>query len=1013
MFGIGGSESLKVGIGTPGILSLLLLSVVVIVSGVALAAGDAPSLTIDEPADGDWFIDPAVTLSGTYGTYAQNTVYTMDQLGTAASDGVVLSNGDLVYTIAPYFADEFSGNSLNTTRWKQYGVSDLVYVENGTLILGSSSITYFPLVASTAGSFPSDMEKPWEAEFRFRFDTGIRFYNVAGGGITGATSYTPTSSHMATYHEHFEVGYKVYTNGAVVRTMAIEEPGWNTYLLKYDPTTEQYTAYLDGQLISTFSRYDTVNAFWFGCPAYGTATIYPVTYVDYARLWTYGGSWESEVMDLGGVAGIDGATFDWSTNMAAKGKVTLQAQVSADNETWGDWIDIEGRAPLGDVEGRYLRFRADFEMPYVKDISKKVTLSAIELDYHYLVEAVEYDHNGAGWQPIDLNTTWSFDLVLEEDENHLEVRVTDTRGVNNSTSIDLLLDTINPTGTMEIAGGDVFTGTITVDLALMAEDRYGIASMQLSYRPDFGNFVEYPYCETLEFTLKEVEGNLELYARFVDTHGLISEPYMDGIVLDTTAPIGTIEIDGGEDYTSITDVTLEFTYWDTNGIATVELANDEAFTDPHVLLGTETGLEWDLGADGDGTFSVYLRITDVVGNSAVINDSIHVYLPKAEGTVAIENGATLTNMPTVVLAIDAPLQIRARLMQISEDPAFDDATWIVFDNAYIWMLSDGDGEKTIYVRFEDFRGIITLPVSVDISVDTTAPTVELSITGGAQYVTSPEVEIGVSYSDDNPAGDAWISNSNDREGADPLTYSTTVPWTLPDLEGERYVYIWVMDGAGNIGVGSDTVHLATQRPVVTVYVPDVTNAASMVVDIAVVDPYGSVQVRMGVDADPTGDWMAADGVFTVDLSSLAEGEHQVRVEAMNVPGLVSDVMTATFELDTTVPTLSIQAPADGKKITQDGLKVTLDLQIDDEFETVEYRIDDGEWIATGAKGPGEVKMPGYGDHTIEVRAEDAAGNLATGSTTFSIEEEAPGPSLVLAITALSMALVVVRRRRDN
>jgi len=1013
--GIDRKESSKIGPGTPGILALLLLSVLMIMSGVALAAEDAPSLTIDEPTDGDWFTDPAVSVSGTYGTRALNTVYTMDQLGTATSDRVVLKEGELVHTVAPYFVEEFSGNSLNTTRWKQYGESDLLYVENGTLILGAEKIDLFPMVTSTAGSFPTDMDLPWEAEFRFKFGTGIRFFNIAGGGITGGTAYAPGSSHMATYHEHFEVGYKVYANGAVVRTVATETPGWNTYLLKYDPNTEKCYAYFDGQLISTFTNFGSVNAFWFGCPAYGTATIYPVTYVDYARLWTYGGSWESEVMDLGGMAAIDGATFDWSTNMAAKGKVNLQVQVSSDNETWGSWIDIAGRAPLADVEGRYLRFRADFELPYVRDTAKRVTLSAIELDYHYLVEAMEYDHDGAGWQPMNITTPWSFDLILNEDLNHLEVRVTDSRGINNSTSIDLILDTTRPTGTMEIAGGDVFAETTLVDLAFSAEDTYGVATLQLSYRSDFGNFMEYPYCETMEFTLKEGDGTLVLYVRFVDVHGLVSMPAMDSIVLDMTAPIGTIEIDGGAEHTSVTDVTLEFTYWDINGVDTLEVANDEAFTDPHILLGTETDLEWDLGVDGDGVFSVYLRITDVVGHSAIVNDSIEVYVPKVEGTVAIENGATLINMPTVVLAIEAPEHLQADLMQISEDPAFEGVSWMEYSDGAIWMISDGDGDKTIYVRFEDFRGFVSLPVSVDISVDTTGPTVELSIAGGAEYVTSPEVDIAVSYTDGTPAGDAWISDSDDREGADRFIYGTTTSWTLPDLEGVRTVHVWVMDGAGNIGVGSDTVHLATLKPVVTVSVPDVTNAASMAVDIDVSDQYGDSQVRLAVDADPAGDWLPADGVFTVDLSSLAEGEHQVRVEAQNAPGLVSDVVTATFELDTTEPTMSIQAPADGKKLTQDGLKVSLDLQIDDGFVSIDYRIDDGEWITTSEKGPGEIKMPGYGDHTIEVRAEDAAGNVATGSTTFSIEgEEAPGPSLVLAVVALSMVLVLVRRgRRDR
>ena len=191
--------------------------------------------------------------------------------------------------------------------------------------------------------------------------------------------------------------------------------------------------------------------------------------------------------------------------------------------------------------------------------------------------------------------------------------------------------------------------------------------------------------------------------------------------------------------------------------------------------------------------------------------------------------------------------------------------------------------------------------------------------------------------------------------------------------------------------------------------PEKTNAAEeVVVDISVQDAYGGVEVRYGLDSGDLGAWLPADSEFAVDVSGLADGSYTVYVEARNAPGLMSEVEEAVFELDRTAPTITITTPKDGARITNDGLGFDWDASAFDDGGIVlqEYRIDDGEWTS---ELPDE--LPNYGKHTIYVRVVDEAGNEAIVSTTFTIKEESPGPSLVLALAALSIALVLVRRRR--
>ena len=251
-----------------GVLSIIIVSFALLAAGLALAEGE-PVLTLDSPEDGDWFTNPNVTVVGTLGNVSRTLVLNMTNLGTTVSEGIDQMSGSLVYRVSPYFADEFNGNQLNTSKWTEVYSSQWLDVSSGWLILGSGGIDDYPLIASAAGMFPQDMDVPWEAEFRFKYDTGGRFFNVVGGGLTKST-YAADSSHMAVHHEHFEPGFYLYANGDSVRTMSSEDTGWNSYLLKYNPETEKYRVYMDGSFVSEFTRADAPTRFWFGSPLTGT-----------------------------------------------------------------------------------------------------------------------------------------------------------------------------------------------------------------------------------------------------------------------------------------------------------------------------------------------------------------------------------------------------------------------------------------------------------------------------------------------------------------------------------------------------------------------------------------------------------------------------------------------------------------------------------------------------------------------------------------------------------------------
>ena len=682
---------------------------------------------------------------------------------------------------------------------------------------------------------------------------------------------------------------------------------------------------------------------------------------------------------------------------------------------------MRGGAPVSEANGRYLRFRADLSMSFVKNGNQNVTLSSLALEFHYPVASLEYEHDGSGWSPLPVTALWSFDLTLNEDWNLVRIRATDTGGAVNFSQLDLLLDTTPPTGTVEIDGGALFTGSHNVIVSVSATDTYGITSIHLFFYIGSTDIEVLPFQDTFPFVLEGIDGPIELFVKFEDSHGLFSEPVSDDIILDTTAPTGSIEIDGGAPYTGSNEVTLAVEYQDANGLTSIEVSNEAGFSDPQPLAASVEDLDWDLGTGTDGMAWVYLRLVDPVGNEVVVNDSIEVYFPKAEGSVTIHGGAELTNGPAVSLDIMAPSSLKAQIMQVSEDDAFEGAQWQEFSERIIWILSTGDGLKTVYVRFEDFRGIISLPVSDGIMSDPTPPEVVVSIDLDAEFTVRADVQLTIAYTDLSLATDLWVSNSDDWAEADRMEYRPSVPWQIPDIEGERIVHVWVMDLAGNIGSAIDVIQFASFPPTIVVSFPGgyITNADEVAVDIDVSDRYGPTEVRVAVDHDPSGDdqWMGSDGEFSVDVSGLEDGEHQVRVVARNAPGLMSQVVVATFMLDRIAPDIEILEPGVDERLHQDGLTVRLTVRVSDSHgrTETEVRVGEGEWVPVDASGPIDVELPGYGNHTIVVRAFDEAGNIGAAAVFFTIEEETSGSLMTLmvvglvAIIAVVVALILIRR----
>ncbi|MDZ7289548.1 MAG: hypothetical protein ONB44_09165 [candidate division KSB1 bacterium] len=96
-----------------------------------------------------------------------------------------------------------------------------------------------------------------------------------------------------------------------------------------------------------------------------------------------------------------------------------------------------------------------------------------------------------------------------------------------------------------------------------------------------------------------------------------------------------------------------------------------------------------------------------------------ILTPNAVASIIIESGAEYTAQRLITIKVTAPS--RTALMMLSNDSLFTNASWQRFEGMVQWILSFGDGKKTVYAKFRDVDGNEYPEIVKDsIILDTTA-----------------------------------------------------------------------------------------------------------------------------------------------------------------------------------------------------------------------------------------------------------------------------------------------------
>ena len=195
------------------------------------------------------------------------------------------------------------------------------------------------------------------------------------------------------------------------------------------------------------------------------------------------------------------------------------------------------------------------------------------------------------------------------------------------------VDSLAPVGTLTLAGGATYTTTTSVSASSSVSDT-GSGMNDMCFSADstaaFGSWE--PYSATATATLSAAEGTKIIYGRYRDAAGHVMET-SDSIVLDSTAPTGTMVLNGGAATAGSLAVTVDSTVTDaTSGMNGMRCSNDGGATwEPWKSYAPTCSATLAIGTYPayDGTRTITVQYADAVGSVLQLADDIRFIRPKA------------------------------------------------------------------------------------------------------------------------------------------------------------------------------------------------------------------------------------------------------------------------------------------------------------------------------------------------------------------------------------------------
>jgi hypothetical protein len=631
--------------------------------------------------------------------------------------------------------------------------------------------------------------------------------------------------------------------------------------------------------------------------------------------------------------------------------------------------------------------------PYTK--SSSVTLNLSCTDATSGVSRMRFKDSGGAWTSWEAYaSTKAWGLPPGDGSKAVYVEIEDGAGNTSQCSDDITLDTAAPTCSIVIDGGETYALSAGVGLDLSSSDS-GSGLGQMRFKDEGGSWTSWQaYTGHKSWTLPGADGTKTVYVEFRDNAGNTSQ-CTDSIVLDTTAPVCSISINAGGDYTNSTSVTLNLSATDAGSGVTEMRFIDEATPwtawEPYA-----TTKAWTLPST-EGSRVVFVEFKDAVGHTSNCSDKILLDTTGPSCSIAIDGGSAYSTDHSVTLNLDA----FDGASGVAEMRFIDESTpwtaWEPYAPGKAWVLPTGEGSKTVFVEFKDSAGN-TSNCYDNIVVDTIAPACSIAINGGDATTGEAAVTLDLE-SEDSGSG---VSEMRLKDDGSSWTqwepYAENREWSLPGDDGLKIVHVEFRDEAGNTSVCSDSIDL--DRLVTCSIVIDegdeYTTSRNVWLALSSSSSAGTNVMRLKND---DGAWDPWEPYAEERYWALSEGDgpKTVHVEFKDSSENTSECSDMIM-LDTTPPVCSMVIAGDSAYVADTA--VTLSLSASDAgsgLTDMRFRDDGASWSEWEPyQGAKSWTLPaGDGVKTVSAEFRDALGYVGACSDTILLDTTAPACSLAI------------------
>jgi hypothetical protein len=330
------------------------------------------------------------------------------------------------------------------------------------------------------------------------------------------------------------------------------------------------------------------------------------------------------------------------------------------------------------------------------------------------------------------------------------------------------------------------------------------------------------------------------------------------------------------------------------------------------------------GATESGRITV--TVYDKAGNAAF---QVYTYTldgdPPYTGSVTIAGGAEYVSSTAVSLALssaDAGCGVGG--MCITHTLSCADTDWKPYTTTLTWTLAGPDGVKTVYVWFRDYLRNTAGPYTDTVTLDRLAPSGTVTIAEGSAYTTGVTVTLSLTAADATSGVEGMCVSNADTCFSSWEPFTSTKVWTLDGTsDGEKTVYVWFRDRAGNVGGPfTDTILLDRQPPGVSIAYPSAgavlttTHQPQVVITGTASDATAGVA---WVDVTTGTTWVSATGTanwaYTWTLPVVNRQVYTLTARAQDHAGNWSASAGVTVTVDTVAPGANVPNPHKSPWIT--------------------------------------------------------------------------------------------------